>query len=143
MLDQTKAKKTYTKLSRQEIFAVGKEIEKVCKLVGGYAVYDEGWNDGAVHATCVQKHGIRVPVQSVANLRQEIVGNLTPNTADAREAHRLKRIEDRLALLEQRERTILALEDILSRMADWAASRPKDPFSYNFTVLMREWTHQS
>lgn len=115
MLDTTEkhshvSKDKIRKLSYTETFHIGDLIRQHCKLIGKYAVYEDGWTDERI--TC--EIGGTFTQSNVQGVRAQLIGPL-----------RIAR-ETKEADLRGR---ISALEERLTSLEDWATSRPKAPFA--------------
>lgn len=100
-------------LSRANQFEIGDEIRKRCrKDAGGYAVYDEGWDDARIF----EMYSIKFPVSmvNIKNLRRELIGDIRSVTR----ADTVSKLEEEVAMLRRR---LFVLEQ-------WATHRLKDAF---------------
>lgn len=70
------------KMNYRDTIEAGKIIEAHCKLVDGYAVYEEGWSDNRVHKTLLKAlPGRKIGIKSIANMRRDVIGRLKTRTS--------------------------------------------------------------
>ena len=86
-----------TSLDFTQRYALAKIIERHCRRVGEFAVYDPGHSDESIAASV----DFRCSHHNVATIRKDLIGNFAPRStaSTADQGDRLSRLERALAIM--------------------------------------------
>jgi hypothetical protein len=95
-------------LTPRQVLEAGNLIDGHCRLIEGFAVYDDGWSDRRI------ADQMKVRTDFIHNHRRKLIGNLQP----------VPPAEVKKTLLEK----MAAQQLIVDALMQWAAERPVNPF---------------
>ena len=90
-------------LNYSKVVGMADHLRKHCACVGGFAVYEEGWNDEIV----LSKFSGDCNIVSVKGLREKLIGPLSKK---------------------ERDNSLAGLNKRVAALEEWAAERPVKPF---------------
>lgn len=116
-----------TKVNLREKAAIFALLAEYCKRDGEYANYDEGWDDDRIAAE-VAKNYPHVNTGHVQYIRLHVYGKTRDPRGGPSNSAVEKQIDEIADMLKNVETILLNHSQVLSKLAEWASRRPKDPF---------------